>query len=359
MPQMDGLRALAVMGVGCAHWVNPYPFGFPAGSGVLLFFVISGFLITGILMDCWTPGEGSSARTMALRNFYIRRVLRIFPLYYATLAGAFLLNIEPVRQTIYWHVTYVTNFYLFLHHDWHGRISHFWSLAVEEQFYLLWPVFILFAPRRLLWKSILGMVIVAPIFRIGLTMLSPQEKMVAVLTPSCFDALGIGALLACTMREHHGFCRALKLSRILLLVGFPAFVLTFALYRFGVWPHLTGSIFQTFLVMFYGWLVFGTVKGFHGIGRILSWRPMVYLGQISYGLYILHYFAPWFSWWLLAHLRFSEKQAIIILENPFENIIILMALTLGGAMISWHFFEQPINRLKKYFPYRRRLLSGG
>jgi peptidoglycan/LPS O-acetylase OafA/YrhL len=342
-----------MMGVACAHWWTPYLLGFPVGSGVQLFFVISGFLITGILIDCWTPGERNRERMLAMRNFYLRRFLRIFPLYYVMLVGAFLLNIEPVRQTILWHLTYATNFYLFVHQDWHGRISHLWSLAVEEQFYLLWPAVVLFVPRRLLWKTILGMVIFAPLFRLGFTQYAPQEKMVSVLTPSCFDALGIGALLACTLREERGSLKAIQLSRLLLIVGLPLFVLTFALYDHSICSHLTGSFYPTFLVMFYGWLVFSAVQGFQGMGQLLSWRPMVYLGQISYGLYIFHYFAPWFAWWVLAHLRVSEAQAILIFENPWKNILLLSTLTTTGAMLSWHFLEQPINRLKAYFPYRK------
>jgi peptidoglycan/LPS O-acetylase OafA/YrhL len=353
MPQLDGLRTLAVAGVMCAHWWNPYPLGFPAGSGVLLFFVISGFLITGILLDCWAPADGPQARWHGIRNFYARRFLRIFPLYYATLAGAALLNVEPVRQTILWHVSYLTNFYLFDCNQWAGRISHFWSLAVEEQFYLLWPTLVLFLSRRVLSRTILALVLLAPVFRVAVTLACPERTLVPVLTPSCFDALGIGALLAYTIREPDGLARGLKVAGWLLLAGVPGFLITWICHRRGIYAAVMGAIFPTFLAMIFGWLVLNAAKGFRGVGRILAWKPVAYLGQISYGLYVFHYFAPWFVYWLLAHLRFSEAQIERVTNQPVWNVIAMTILTVGGAALSWHLYEKPINNLKNRFAYRQ------
>lgn len=351
---MDGLRALAVMGVASAHWYHTYPLGFPAGSGVLLFFVISGFLITGILMDCWTQGESSTTRSFAIRNFYIRRILRIFPIYYLVLAGALVLNVENVRNSIFWHLSYTTNFYLFAKNEWVRWISHFWSLAVEEQFYLIWPACVFFIPRRLLWKVVILLIVAAPLFRILIATLYPDHRMVDILPISCFDSLGIGALLACAMRAKNGCQLASRLSRIMLMVGVPGFLITFYCFRNNIIPNLTGEIFQTFLVMFYGWLVYGTVNGFQGIGKILELPPMVYLGRISYGIYIFHYLAPWFIWWLLAHLHFSESEAIGILKNRLFYMGSLVILTLAASTLSWFLIESPINKYKQYFPYKKK-----
>jgi len=85
---------------------------------------------------------------VALKTFYARRALRIFPLFYFVLAAAAVLNIGPVRDTFAWHATYLSNIYFYLRGDWHGSVSHLWSLAVEEQFYLVWPLLILCAPER-------------------------------------------------------------------------------------------------------------------------------------------------------------------------------------------------------------------
>ena len=144
--QLDALRGIAVAAVAYSHWIAPrYQFGIRWGTaGVTLFFVLSGYLISGILLDCRTQSD----RPFALRSFYARRFLRIFPLYDLVLLILFAVNLPPVRQTIFWHLTYLSNFYFLHHGGWHGPISIFWTLAVEEQFYLFWPAILLFVPNR-------------------------------------------------------------------------------------------------------------------------------------------------------------------------------------------------------------------
>src|ERR1017187_4970215 len=103
MPQLDGLRTLAVAAVAWSHWMLPYQFGFEWGlMGVNLFFVLSGFLITGILLDSRAEEGEPARRWFAIRQFYARRVLRIFPLFYMTLALLALVNVRPIRQTFLW-----------------------------------------------------------------------------------------------------------------------------------------------------------------------------------------------------------------------------------------------------------------
>jgi peptidoglycan/LPS O-acetylase OafA/YrhL len=149
MAQLDGLRAVAVGAVMLQHfWLGAGLFDFGA-MGVRLFFVLSGFLITGILLKSRELLDSGEQRpSFALGRFYIRRFLRIFPLYYAVLLAAWLLRLWGTRGEMGWHLAYLTNVDLFLRGRWWGDISHFWSLAVEEQFYLVWPLVILLAPRR-------------------------------------------------------------------------------------------------------------------------------------------------------------------------------------------------------------------
>src|SRR6478735_4517700 len=130
LPQLDGLRAIAVGCVMAFHFIPGVEQIAPLGSiGVRLFFVLSGFLITRILL-----ASREQDLATATKSFYIRRSLRIFPVFYLVLAITWAMNIGPVRSTIGWHVTYLTNAYLFDRGSWHGSISHLWSLAVEEQF---------------------------------------------------------------------------------------------------------------------------------------------------------------------------------------------------------------------------------
>ena len=120
MPQLDALRAIAVISVAFSHWVpKPFQAGLPFGSsGVQLFFVLSGFLITGILLRC----RAYENPMKSLKGFYGRRFVRIFPLFYVTLLIVAILNLESIRDSIWWHVAYLSNFLFFWQQDWQGNI---------------------------------------------------------------------------------------------------------------------------------------------------------------------------------------------------------------------------------------------
>jgi peptidoglycan/LPS O-acetylase OafA/YrhL len=208
MPQLDGLRALAVALVAYSHWIPlKYQTFFGFGiAGVQLFFVLSGFLITGILLRCRELPE----RRNALRSFYARRFLRIFPLYYATLAACYVLGVNSARSSIFWHLAYLSNFYFFNLGGWEGPLSHFWSLAVEEQFYLIWPAIVLFVPQRYLAASIVGLWLSGVASRAVLPALLPETRLIIALPNMNFDALGLGAILAGA--ELHPILRSISTS---------------------------------------------------------------------------------------------------------------------------------------------------
>lgn len=155
--QLDGLRALAIAGVMLFH--SEFAFlerTVPLWLGVHLFFVLSGFLITGILLR----GERSAE---FVGGFYIRRALRLFPLYYLVFAIMALFS-QELREAWPYYTFYSANIWIFKNMRW-GAGGHFWTLSVEEQFYLLWPFVVLFTPRRGLVGACIAMVIVAPLFR--------------------------------------------------------------------------------------------------------------------------------------------------------------------------------------------------
>ena len=136
MPHLDALRTFAVIGVAYFHWVpTRYHYRIPFWGGVPLFFVLSGYLISSILVRCRHQGN----LWFAMRAFYARRCLRLFPLFYSIIALAYLFDVPPMTQTILWHLSYLSNFDFFFHEHSGGSVSHFWSLAVEERFYLIWP----------------------------------------------------------------------------------------------------------------------------------------------------------------------------------------------------------------------------
>lgn len=167
MPQLDALRAFAVFAVLVHHFLPAelltwqfaqLPWGF---LGVRLFFVISGFLITGILLRARDEAAAAGVLpTTVLFNFYARRCLRIFPLYYFVVLSGLALNLPPMREEWIWLVSYTLNLRISALGWYPENISHFWSLAVEEQFYLLWPFVVLFAPKPLLMRIAIGMVVI-------------------------------------------------------------------------------------------------------------------------------------------------------------------------------------------------------
>src|SRR5438874_1438183 len=148
MPQLDGLRAFAVFGVLIQHFLS---FEMPGFLGVRLFFVLSGFLITGLLLDSRNLVEsGLSTYGEQLKRFYARRMLRLYPPLLVFIAVCLVLDLGRMRSDWPWHATYLSNVYLIFIRPRQNLfpVHILWTLSIEEQFYLAWPLFILFAPRR-------------------------------------------------------------------------------------------------------------------------------------------------------------------------------------------------------------------
>ena len=361
VPQLDALRFFAILGVLVTHeWqVGPYPWifaGIAWGSvGVRLFFVLSGFLITGILLDCRRrEGQFGARRSVLIRRFYIRRFLRIFPLYYGVLAVLIFAGISAEARHLWpWLFSYTTNIYIWHSQQWIGPIGIFWTLAVEEQFYLIWPFLVFFVPRRWLVPVLLGLISLAPLFRLWASIHEPGDLnwngyTSGVFTVAVFDSLGVGALLAILLhRDATGGVRVQRLlNRVALPVGAGALLAVLALsYYLGV--GLRFVLGETALALVLAWLVGSANRGFSGTaGRVLEWRPITYFGKVSYGIYIMHPFVPiGFAW--LAHRLGTEYDV-----PRLVNFVLVTVVTAGLAALSWHLFERPINGLKRFFPYR-------
>jgi peptidoglycan/LPS O-acetylase OafA/YrhL len=341
MPQLDGLRFFAVMAVVVAHnWDPSLGPGILdrvnlGGLGVGLFFVLSGFLITGILLQGRPDGSASGNRPRFMKQFYVRRFLRIFPIYYLVLIGITILGSER-SEVMPWLFTYTTNIYIWDHLTF-LRFSHFWTLAVEEQFYLFWPLLLLFLPRRWLLPTLILLISLAPLYRLYGT-----------LTIGHLDSLGLGALLALAFQgDQSGRVRSI-LVRIVLPVGLAIYVTALALSHYGVSNRAMITLDKTGAALVFCWLIGVASLGLRGIGgRILDYGPIVYLGKISYGIYIFHLLIPLILFsWIAKHLGVSYSN------TGFVNFVATSLATFAVAALSWHFFEAPINRLKRHFPYK-------
>ncbi|HEV7376413.1 MAG TPA: acyltransferase [Pyrinomonadaceae bacterium] len=349
MPQLDALRTFAVLAVMVSHFLpRLQDYADLGGLGVKLFFVLSGFLITGILLRAKVLIErDGQSPILSFRQFYIRRALRIFPAFYLVLLIITVIGISPLRSTWGWHASYLSNIYFFMKGDFDPSVSHFWSLAVEEQFYLIWPWIILLLPRTSLPKLILGVVLVGPIFRLTCALLLTDSQMVGVLPFSCFDKLGMGALLAVwsdpsSIKKEY----VALLRKVGLYLGLPLLGLAFIL-RLLHTAQLFHVVFSDISVALIGvWLISKASIGFKGqIGRLLEWHPIVYIGTISYGVYLYHNFM------LILVPPILRRMGLPADSLAFSFIIMSLA-TIGIASASWHFFERPLNNLKKHFSYK-------
>jgi peptidoglycan/LPS O-acetylase OafA/YrhL len=351
--QLDGLRALAVFAVVAEHmtpiqhWFRRMPCGV---FGVQLFFVLSGFLITGILLRCRPDADPRNTVGHSLWAFYGRRFLRIFPLYYLTLTILYLCNFPHLRETILWHVCYLSNVYYGLHDNWLGHLSHFWTLGVEEQFYLCWPLLILFLPRQALLPVTLSMVAVAPLYRAAMATFAPSWYLASVWVPfASLDSLTMGALLALCGQPGWADFRQ-RSMRWMFWVGGPllAAVMCLQVAGIGRFGRLDTVVLRFAMALFCFWLVGRTADGLPGaMGRVLTFAPIVYLGKISYGIYVIHNFVPDLLTWLA-----TQTGLPLAVEPGLLAIPVCLAVSTALASFSWYAFEAPLNALKVYFPYR-------
>ena len=346
VPGLDSLRAVAFSFVLCEHFLPgewPWSPWINGHIGVHLFFVISGLLITRLLIEARTALEKRGGSTAGLiRRFFARRFLRIFPVYYATLALVCVAGFLDVRKKIWWHVAYASNFLFFRHGGFFSQASHFWSLAVEEQFYLAWPFIIVLTPRRQLGRVIGFCIVFACAFRIaGEFLWGWNEVQREVLPLSCLDSLAIGSLFA--WWQYSSPARAERLTRWLLLVGLPVWFVLTAVVQYGV-PSL-GWVARAFDPLALGSVVFVAAAG--RFAFVLGRRPLIYLGRISYGMYVFHLFVP-------LSVRKCLRVIFHVQDLPTAVLVTLYTcVTIAAAAVSWHFLEAPLNSLKRFFPYVR------
>jgi peptidoglycan/LPS O-acetylase OafA/YrhL len=359
MVQLDGLRTIAAGLVVLYHFWRPIREYVHVGAiGVRVFFVLSGFLITGILLRSRAlREEGQTPAGVSLRRFYIRRFLRIFPLYYFALAIAWFGRVSGAREGIVWHAAYLSNVHFFLvnavhHGQWGGHVGHFWSLAVEEQFYLVWPWVILFARRQWLPGIALGMAVVGPIFRF-VVFTRTGNDLTPILPLGCVDSLALGAYLAMTVAPEYASHRLVRpigpaalWSGLLVLAAYLAAEQTD---HFWVFRDVS---FDLAIALVGVWVVARAAEGMPGpTGRVLEFRPIRYLGTISYGIYVYHNMLPD----LLPRVarRLGHPDLLTPLgDQTVPYLIFYSVLSVGIAAISWHLFEGPINRMKDRFEYR-------
>ena len=370
IPALDGVRGLAILLVMVGHFshFDGMPpvvsldrtvkmFAGVGWVGVDLFFVLSGFLITGILYD-------SKGGRDYFRNFFARRVLRIFPLYYGCLVIFLVIlpHFFPANRGLHalqgdsvWYWTYLTN-YNIAHVGFPAfpALGHFWSLAVEEQFYLVWPAIVLLSNRAELIRICLLAMVGALVLRIAFV-LAGYGDAAYVLTPARMDSLAVGALIAVTARGPEGLARIGRLAKPTVgIIG--AVLIAIFVWRSGLapWDPIMKTIGGTLLVFFFGALLvlalISPPKTF--IGRIFGSSQLSFLGRYSYALYVFH--VPILVFHLDRFLPLALVPTVFgsLLLKKLVFVTSATALSIALAMISWKLYEKQFLKLKRFFPYR-------
>lgn len=344
IPSLDGIRGIAILLVLFFHCFSQYPYPINAFStlgwtGVDLFFVLSGFLITGILVD-------AKDKPFFFRNFFMKRVLRIFPLYYLSLIGFFLYAAlaDPERyayyldnQLFFW--TYTQNM-LFAFEGWPKLspvLTHYWSLAIEEQFYLFWPFVIAFLNKRKILLSCALLIGVSLLTR----NLNTENPFSYVFTLARFDSLLIGAGAAILIREYPRL-----LNRMVLPVFIISAIALLAVIFIGA--DLTNKnilmvrVGYTLLALFFCCLiisVFDQEKIGKGSNVIFGNKILIFFGKYSYGIYVYHwlFYRDFFLEWIEGyHLGFLESFIYV------AGVVLL-------SVLSFHLIEKRFLALKKQF----------
>ena len=322
----------------------------PGWVGVQLFFVLSGFLITGILLD-------TAGRRGYFRSFYLRRTFRIFPVYYVLLVFAFLVVplvrpdatwIEGPRADQLWYWLYLSNWRPLLDHP-PGAMSHLLSLAVEEQFYLVWPLVVLLAGRRFPW--VVGFVLLAsPASRLAMLAAGWELESLYYFTNSRADSLAVGALLALAARRERWWTLGLRAAPYLLgvtSVGLIAIVL--ATRGFVQENALVLVVGQTLIAIWFAVLMQLSLRPAGSwqsrMARELERPWLRAFGKYSYAIYVFHVplsqpFVPYVV------ERIGVVSTPAHLTVTFVWIAVNLALSTALAIASWRLLEAPMNRLK-------------
>jgi peptidoglycan/LPS O-acetylase OafA/YrhL len=368
IPGLDGIRGIAFLLVFFLHTDYLYI----GWVGVQLFFVLSGFLITDILLRM---KENLNAGDY-FKKFYGRRFLRIFPLYYFYLLIMFIVAsvlihyeyrihyMERFQDQLPYALAYIYNFFnassVYQGESW--LVGHLWSLSVEEQFYLIWPLLIFLTPKKYLKQLFVAAIIAGPLFRLLITVLfkyfevpflySNYAIVTYALPFSHLDAFGLGAFIS-----RFEIPKARR-QFIVLLVLLPIIGFVTTRYSTGSWGTGTALGFEyplgkdlkqvwgySYLNYTFALLIYLVIKEKLFL-RILDNKFLSYLGKISYGLYIYHFAIIWFV------RRIRDLDIAEPIAKPL-TFVISAVLVYFVASISYKYFEKPILDLKdRFFPLR-------
>jgi peptidoglycan/LPS O-acetylase OafA/YrhL len=336
---LDGLRAVSVIAVVCDHTSGtPGPsFTHKGFLGVNLFFVISGFLITSLLLR-----ERDAVGGISLKKFYARRALRIFPLYYATLLVYIVLLAATRRHSPegiqFFHdlpafATYTFNWLTPGNHD---PFNFAWSLATEEQFYLLWPPLLVATLKiggwRRTWPPLVALAVLIAISQ-GIGLVGDSSVMPWRIPASLSLPILLGVAAALVTSTRLGFAVASAVVGRVWSAPVAALLLVVAIVANAALP-----ITEVLMVMV---VVATCIVEWTPLHPILRWRPLAFVGVISYGVYLLHNLCA-----DVVRIGTREQQGILVFAVTLVTVVVV-------AYLSFRFFETPVLKLKRRYETSR------
>jgi peptidoglycan/LPS O-acetylase OafA/YrhL len=342
IPQLDSIRALSILLVIISHWFPQDTLLYNIAETINapnIFFTISGFLITKILISDRLKSERAGiGKKVIFKNFYIKRLLRIFPGYYLLLMIVFIFNHFEKIDYIY-YLTFTSNIHIFQMGVW-GQITHLWTMAVEEQFYLVWPWVILFVSiKRLPFVMCLFLLtgVISQYF-------GSNPEFFPILTFTCLDALSLGALLAWVlMMKPELLVKIYPFITIAAIISASTLLLHIFYKGFYYLPNRTLAAITTIFIISY-FSINGNKNTYDSF--IFRNKLLIQIGKMSYGIYLFHHILLFYTqrpfFHLNKHLPFSDSIKYNHYLFLAENFCLLMII----ASLSWKYFEMPIQNLK-------------
>lgn len=348
--KLDGLRFIAITLVFLEHYAHFIGSRISAGYyGVDLFFVLSGFLITEILLNA---PQKSYLQNFA--NFIGRRTLRIFPIYYLTIAILLIFNQNSIRDNVWYLVTYTFNYASIINNLPITPLSHFWSLAVEEQFYIFWPTLVLFLrkyPAFLLITT--SFIVLFGYSQLTFNYLEWHNKYNNISILTRMSSLGLGALGA-MLNKYYLLPRRLFVNKLIENLSIPILILALISPNFFAKPVLLGILSLYFVIK-------SSIFEFNStiLRNFLSNRIIVHIGTLAYGLYVYHfpigiYLTQYLFDPIWLNIDFNKLGVLGFLKwhSWFIKFILFSLISYFVALLSYNYIEKPILNLKnKFFKY--------